>query len=76
MRNRRRGSIKRKGRGNKMKESKPPSQKTSIRVVSQEPMAPDQQAHFDKAIDALLAELIRFVDRRNNKGDCYGNTEK
>jgi hypothetical protein len=37
--------------------------KTHISAVSVSEMAPDQQALFEKAVDALLADLIQSLDR-------------
>jgi hypothetical protein len=48
--------------------------KSVIQVVSRELMTADQQSLFTKAIDALLAELIHELDRRN-KGEEHGNIE-
>lgn len=44
--------------------------KTHVRISTGE-MAADQQAPFERAIDSLLAELIRSLDRQ--EGDVNGN---
>ena len=59
-----------------MKESAQPRQKKrAMRVVSQGEMTSDQQSRFDQAIDALLADLVSSIDRRN-QGEDHGSTEK
>jgi hypothetical protein len=52
-----------------MKERNRPPSKVQVRVVSHGAMAPAEQATFDKAIDALLAELVRCLDRREGEAD-------
>jgi hypothetical protein len=56
-----------------MKESKRPRHKTHIRISTGE-MAADQQAPFNRAIDSLLAELMRSLDRQ--QGEVNGNFEE
>jgi hypothetical protein len=49
---------------------------TVVRVSSQAAMTPDQQFSFSTAVDALLAELVRSLDRPNNMGADNGRTEE
>ena len=58
-----------------MKERPNPPRKTQIRVVSRSGMTAAERASFDKAVDALLAELVRRLDRRN-EGEADGITEE
>jgi hypothetical protein len=53
----------------KLKESKRSSAKMKIDLISR-PQTPDEESEFNKAIDLLLAELVRQLDQ-NNKGDFY-----
>jgi hypothetical protein len=41
------------------------SLKTHVSSVSILEMDPDQQAEFEKAVNALLADLVHRLDRRN-----------
>jgi len=49
--------------------------KDMMQVVSHEAMTAAQASLFEKAVDGLLAELIRSLDRRN-KGEAHGSTEE
>lgn len=59
----------------KIKDSSKPLQKTHIQNVSVVEMTVDQQAPFEKAVDALLADLIRYLDRRI-EGEADGQEPK
>lgn len=48
-----------------MKDSSKRLLKTHISAISISEMAPDQQASFEKAVNALLADLVHHLDRRN-----------
>jgi hypothetical protein len=48
-----------------MKDCPNRSWKTHVSAVSTSEMAPDQQALFEQAVNALLAELVHRLDRRN-----------
>jgi hypothetical protein len=52
-----------------MKERQRPRAKTTVSIVARVAMTPAEHAPLDKAIDALLADLIEQVDRRHNKGE-------
>jgi hypothetical protein len=58
-----------------MKEMNRQSQQTLIRVVSHEAMTAEEQSDFNKAVESLLAEWVRHVDRRN-QGVADGNVEE
>ena len=51
----------------KMQDAPKQPQKKQIRVASVVEMAPDQQPSFEKAVDALLADLVRSLDRLNTQ---------
>ena len=56
-----------------MKENPLPPRKGHIRIVSRGEMTAEQHASFHKAVDALLSELVRCLDRREGESD--GETE-
>ncbi len=58
-----------------MKESVTARLKTQICVGSRREMTASEQASFTTAVDALLTELIRCLDRRD-EGDCHGTMEE
>lgn len=59
-----------------MKESKPRGPKNlNIRVTSRGGMAAERQASFQRAVEALLAELVRRLDRPD-EGEADGSREE
>jgi hypothetical protein len=52
-----------------------PRLKTEIRILSRIEMATAEQSNFNKAIDSLLVELVRDVDRQN-KGTLDGTAKE
>jgi hypothetical protein len=59
----------------KKKECTGPHLKTHVRSISTVEMNTDQQDTFEKAIDALLADLVRMLDRRAEEIN-HGSNEK
>ena len=58
-----------------MKEIQTPLRKTTVNIVSRSTMTEDQQRSFQMAVNALLVELIKDVDR-HVEGDSNEGTEE